>query len=89
MEIRRIYPGGGGSPVAGLTVNTGALVAGVQKSVTHNLGLTTYTLFIQGDNTQLLVKELRPDPADPTNKLLITTNRDHSAPGLPIILIGF
>lgn len=51
--------------------NTGALSAGVLKNVTHNRALTNYSIVARdpADNNNMACQILRPNVADPTNKI--------------------
>lgn len=51
--------------------NTGALTAGVTKSVAHNKGLTNYLIIARDatDNNNGIFNVLKPTPSDPTNSI--------------------
>lgn len=51
--------------------NTGALSAGVTKTVTHNRGLTNYLIVARDatDNNNGMFNLLKPNASDPTNKI--------------------
>ena len=77
------YPGGSitnvtvVSAVATHTINTGALVAGVTKTVTHGYGLNDISLnFLNNGANDVDVNLLRLTPSDPTNKFDIQSGID-------------
>lgn len=51
--------------------NTGALSAGVTKSIAHNRGLTNYLIIARdaNDNNNGMFNLLKPTPSDPTNSI--------------------
>ncbi len=87
-----LYPqesggGGGSSPVSGGDVATGALVANVEKSVSHGFGISELQLQVKDANNNADVATLKPDPADPTNKVIIKVGVNLPA-GLTISVLG-
>ena len=74
----------GGGNMDMFTINTGALVANVQKAINHDYGITygatdiDYRLF-DLNGQERFFNELYPDPSDPLNKLLLTVGDDNPA----------
>ncbi len=70
------------------TILTGALTAGAQKTVAHNLNRTDLLLISRNaaDTNNIGVQLLKPAiaPDDPLNEFYITSSIDVAAPGLPI-----
>ena len=95
LTYRRRGGGGGGlSPVGGggsgiaytKTVSTGALALG-DNVIVHNMGYTYYGYELHDTDNIASVNKIYPDPADPTNNLIINV----SAPipgGLTLIITG-
>ena len=77
---------GSGGTFAGLSVETGALVGLVDKTITHALGREPIIIKAVVDNNQILVNKLDVDPANPTTKVIIQV--EESMPlGLTIKMI--
>ena len=72
----------------GTTVNSGALLANVPVSVAHNLGLSKYQMQVHDADNNVEVNVLKPDPADPTNKVIIEVGVAIPE-GLDISVIGY
>lgn len=72
----------------GKTVNTGALLGGVSKSIVHNLGNSNYQIEVDNGENNVGVQTLKKDPADPANKIIIKVLIDFPG-GLNVSIIGF
>ena len=62
--------GGGGGTSSGLKVPTGPLLAG-DNTIIHNLDKTDYIIQLRNPENIVDVNAIYPDPADPTNKVII------------------
>jgi hypothetical protein len=83
--------GGGGAGTFSTVVNTGALVAGVEKAVAHGLvGYTNFSFsaFDPVANNTVEVNKLCVDPANPASKFLIISGTS-VAGGLDVTVHAF
>lgn len=80
--------GAGGSPVAALTVATGALTAGVPASVAHSMGYTNYSFSVADATNIADVNQIYVDPAFPTTNFIIETLVDLPL-GLNVTCLGW
>lgn len=78
---------------SGTRVLTGALTAGVQKTVAHNLGKSNIVCIPRNaaDTNNTGVQSIKPAiaPDDPLNEFYITSVVDVAAPGLPVDVIAW
>lgn len=82
------YDMGQGSPVVAVDIETGALVANVEKSVAHNLNKTSFQLEVKDVENNVFVDTLKPDPSDPHNSIIIKVGID-MPDGLTVSVIGY
>ena len=90
MGSTTVVGGAIGSPgnTEGKTINTGALLADTPKTVTHDLGLSSYQLEVHDADNNVEVSTLKKDPGDPTNKIIVEVGVD-LAGGLDVSIIGY
>lgn len=81
--------GGGSTPVFAKTMSVGALTAGVTTTLTHSMGYSNFNFQLFDASNNIVVDTfLEQNPADPTNKVDITSSVNVPAP-LYINILGF
>ena len=80
--------GGVSGGARGTTINTGALLANVQKTLIHNFNLANYQLEVSNNVNNVAVNVLRKDAGDPANKINIQVGVNLPG-GLDVSIIGY
>lgn len=80
----------GGSGILYYEFTTGALTAGVTKTVSHNRNLSTYFVNARSINNEnnAMLQILKPNAIDPSNAIDIKSYVAVPAPGLTIQIMG-
>lgn len=78
--------GSGGTVPTFKQINTGALLAG-DNTITTGVILTSFTYVLQDDTNLYMVNSIKPDPANPTTKIIINVI-DAIPAGLTLTIIG-
>lgn len=70
------------------SVAIGALTANVDKTLTHNLNKANVSFTITNGINNVMLNKTYPDPADPTNKIIVQSVVNVAA-GLTLNVIGW